>query len=331
MRKPTRARKPLISVVLSFFNEENVIPELIRRLRKAFEGTDCDHELVFVNDASTDRSYQILVEAAGEQDDIRILTTSRNFGHMPCIYAGVEAAQGDAVIYMDADLQDPPELIPEMIRAWKSEDDIDVVYTTRTHRDGEGFFKLLITNLGYRILKYTSNINIALNSGDFRLLSRRAVDEFLKFKEKKPFFRFLVSWIGFKQKQVFYRREARYDGKTKFPFGTKVITQFLEISLVPFSDLPLRFSLLLGFLTSFCSFLYLIGVVVMKACDMNLPGWSAIMAGMLFLGGVQLVVTGMQGLYVGAIYNEVRGRPNFIIRDWFGFEAAPGQRAAANA
>ena len=315
------SRKELISIVLSFYNEGEVIPELIRRLRDVFKELDYDYELVFVNDCSTDNSLDVLIEQSKGFDDIKILNTSRNFGHMPCIYAGLEATTGDAVIYMDADLQDPPELIPEMIEAWKGEDDVEVVFTTRTHRDGEGFFKLWITKWGYRILKFASEVPVHKNSGDFRLLSRRALNHFLKFKEKKPFFRFLVSWIGFRQKQVFYRREKRYAGTSNFSiFSKKVYSQFLEISLIPFSDKPLKLSLLAGFLTSISAFTYLIYIIFTKlAFGWNLPGWSAIMAVILFLGGVQFSVIGILGLYIGSIHKEIQGRPNYIIKDRIGF------------
>ena len=316
-----KSQKELISIVLSFYNEEEVLPELIRRLRNVFKDLNYNHELVFVNDCSTDNSLAILIKESEGQNDIRILNTSRNFGHMSCIYAGLEATEGDAVIYMDADLQDPPELIPEMIDAWKSEDDVEAVFTTRTHRDGEGWFKLWVTKWGYRILKFASEVPIHENSGDFRLLSRRALNEFLKFKEQKPFFRFLVSWIGFKQKQVFYRREKRYAGTSNFSiFSRKVYSQFLEISLIPFSDKPLKVSLLAGFLTSFSAFIYLFYVIFTKlAFGWNLPGWSAIMAVILFLGGVQFSVIGILGLYIGSIHKESKGRPNYIIKDRIGF------------
>lgn len=316
-----KSKRELISIVLSFYNEEGGLTELIRRLRDVFKGLDYDHELIFVNDCSTDNSLNALIEQSKGHDDIRILNTSRNFGHMPCIYAGLEVASGDAVIYMDADLQDPPELIPEMIEAWKSEEDVEVVFTTRTHRDGEGWFKLWITKWGYRILKFASEVPIHENSGDFRLLSRRVLNEFLKFKEKKPFFRFLVSWIGFKQKQVFYRREKRYAGRSNFSvFSRKVYSQFLEISLIPFSDKPLKLSLLAGFLTSISAFAYLAYVIFTKLVfNWNLPGWSAIMAAMLFLGGVQFSVIGILGLYIGSIHKEVKERPNYIIKEKIGF------------
>ena len=316
-----KSQKELISIVLSFYNEEEVLPELIRRIRDVFKGLDYDHELVFVNDCSTDNSLNILIEQSKEHDDIRILNTSRNFGHMPCIYAGLEVSSGDAVIYMDADLQDPPEVIPKMIKAWKSEDDVEVVFTTRTHREGEGALKLWVTKWGYRILKVASEVPIHENSGDFRLLSRRALNQFLKFKEKKPFFRFLVSWVGFKQKQVLYRREKRFAGQSNFSiFSRKVYTQFLEISLIPFSDKPLKISLLAGFLTSISAFIYLFYVIfITLAVGGTVPGWSALMAVMLFLGGVQFSVIGILGLYIGSIHKEVKGRPNYIIKEKIGF------------
>ena len=314
-------RKELISIVLSFYNEGEVIPELVRRLRDVFKDLDYDHELVFVNDCSTDNSLDVLIEKSKGSEDIKILNTSRNFGHMPCIYAGLEATTGDAVIYMDADLQDPPELIPEMIKAWKSENDVEVVFTTRTHRDGEGFFKLWLTKWGYRILKFATEISIQENSGDFRLVSRKAANELLKFKEKMPFFRFLVAWIGFKQKQVFYRREERFAGKTHFSiFSRKVYTQFLEISLVPFSDKPMKISLLLGMLTSIFAFLYLVYILITRfGFGEHLPGWSPIMVTILGLGGVQFIVIGILGLYIASIHKEVKARPNCIIKERIGF------------
>jgi glycosyltransferase involved in cell wall biosynthesis len=317
---PKKREDLVVTVVLSFFNEADVIPELVARLRAAFKRAGVRHELLFVNDASTDNSIEVLKQQAVGHSDILIIDMARNFGHMPCIFAGIHEARGDALIYMDADLQDPPELIPEMIDAWLSEEGVDSVYTTRRRRDGESFIKLWITNVGYRILKYTSNINIAVNSGDYRLISRRVVDELKKFKEKKPFFRFLVTWVGFKQKQVFYDREARFAGQTKFPiFGQKVFVQFLEISLVPFSDLPLRLCLLLGFLTSALALMYMVYVILTRLAGGNLPGWTALMAVVLFLGGIQLIVLGILGLYIGAIHAEVKGRPNYIVKDRFGF------------
>ena len=315
-------RRELISIVFSFFNEAENIPELIARIRAVFSDLpDYDYEMVFVNDCSTDNSFELLNEARRQRDDVVILNTTRQFGHMPGLFAGLEEARGDAVIYMDADIQDPPELIPKMLNAWKSEPDVGLVYTTRTHRDGESTFKLIVTKIGYQILASLSEIPIYKDSGDYRLLSRRALNEVLKFKEKRPFFRFLSNWVGFKHKQVMYRREPRFQGKSKFSiFSRKVYFQFLEISLFPFSDAPLRMSLMLGIATSCFAFFYLMRVLYMKSIDANLPGWTAIMCTLLLMSGIQFIVSGIQGLYIGAIHSEIRGRPNYIIRDKIGRE-----------
>ena len=312
-------QNPYISVVLSFFNEAENIPELVRRLRAVLPPDR--HELIFVNDASTDRSLNLLKELAAGHDDIRVVNMSRNFGVSVCVMAGFRHAKGDAVIYMDADLQDPPELIPTMVEAWQKDPEADVVFTTRRTRAGEGALKLAITKLGYRILHAVSDIELVPNSGDFKLLSRRAVNEVLKLAEQKPFVRGLVTWVGFKQVQVFYDRDARYGGETHFPvLGWKVINNFLESALISFSDVPLKIALVLGFLVSTGAFLWLIGVFVMKFLGYTLGGWAAIMATMLVLGGVQLLTIGVLGLYINAIYRETRQRPHYIVKDTFGFD-----------
>ncbi len=205
---------PGVSLVLSFRNEEACLPELIARLRKVLgderkAGRIRGHELIFVNDASTDASETVLRAHAVGNDDIRIINMSRNFGVSPCVLAGMERSSGDLVIYMDADLQDPPELIPELVRAWKSEPGVGVVHTVRTNRAGESRLKLAITHLGYRILHLSSSIKLPMQAGDFKLVSREVVDHLVAMKEKRPFLRGLVCWIGFKQKTVNYAREAR--------------------------------------------------------------------------------------------------------------------------
>ncbi|PJE68598.1 glycosyl transferase, partial [Candidatus Shapirobacteria bacterium CG10_big_fil_rev_8_21_14_0_10_38_8] len=227
---------------------------------------------------------------------------------------------GDAVIYMDADLQDPPELIPKLITAWKESQDTEIVNTVRITRAGEHPIKLWLTKVGYFLLKSVSDIKITPNAGDFKLLSRKAVNELIKLEEEKPFIRGLVSLVGFKQAQVFYHRDARWGGKTKFPiYSRKVIDNFLESALISFSDAPLKISLLLGFLVSMGAFLYLAIIFIMKLFNLNLPGWSAIMATMFFLGGIQLLTIGVLGLYIGAIYRQTRNRPNYIIKSLVGF------------
>lgn len=314
----------VISVVLSFWNEEEVLPELIRRLRAAFavlidEREIGGYELIFVNDASTDRSEWILREAA-RQGDVKLINMSRNFGVSPCVLAGMLHAQGDAVIYMDADLQDPPELIPELVRAFKDEPDVDVVHTVRKSRAGETRIKLAITRLGYAVLRTVSTIDLPLEAGDFKLLSRRAVNLVTQFREKRPFLRGLVCWIGFQQRIVYYHREPRFAGKTKFRvLGLKVIRNFIDSAVISFSDVPLKAATALGTLFSSVSLLYTSWILLGWLRGAEVPGWSATLVAVLFLGGVQLLSIGILGTYIASIFLEAKGRPNFIIRDMQGF------------
>ncbi|MEI8064261.1 MAG: glycosyltransferase family 2 protein [Verrucomicrobiota bacterium] len=310
---------PVISVVLSFFNEEENIPELVRRLRAVLPPDRS--ELIFVNDVSTDRSLELLKELAVGHTDIKIVNTSRNFGASVCVIAGMRHAKGDVVIYMDADLQDPPELIPTLIETWRADLEVEVVYTTRRTRAGESSLKLLLTRLGYRILHTVSDIELVPNSGDFKLLSRRVVNELLKLNEQKPFVRGMITWVGFKQVQVFYDRDARHAGETHYPvLGWRVISNFLDSALISFSDVPLKIALLLGFIVSVGAFIWLIGVFVMRVFGYTVGGWAAIMTTMLVLGGVQLLTIGMLGLYINAIFRETRHRPTYIVKDTFGFD-----------
>ena len=326
---------PSLSIVLSFANEEEVLPEAIHRLRfvlgkECERGTISRYEVVFVNDASTDGSLAILLDAARDADDIRVINMSRNFGVTPCVLAGLDYASGDLVVYMDVDLQDPPEVIPEMLQAWRAAGGADVVHTIRRSRSGESWFKLAITRQGYRILKFVSSVPIRVEAGDFKLLSRRVVDELQRLPEKRPFMRGLVAWVGFKQTEICYDRQPRRAGKTKFPvFGAKVIQNFLDSALISFSDIPLQLATLLGLLTSLAAFVFLIDIVVEKFLGRNIPGWSAIMATVLFLGGAQMLFLGIQGRYLAAIFLEAKGRPNYIVESTHGFpESQARQRPA---
>ena len=316
-----------LSVVISFFNEEEVFPELIRRLRLVLRrerdnGVLSGYELVFVNDSSVDRSEEVLLAASEGQQDIKIVTMSRNFGVSQCVLAGMEYSSGDLVVYMDADLQDPPETIPDMLSVWREGKDIDVVNTVRLGRKGEPLLKRILTRIGYRILKSVTNINFLVEAGDFKLLSRRAVNHLLLLKEKQPFLRGLVYWIGFNQAVAHYHRQERYSGKTKFPiFNHRVINNFLFSALISFSDVPLKFSLLAGAVTAIFSFCFLICVLVQKfILAYTTPGWTAMMAVMSFLGGMQLLIMGIVGLYINSIFLEVKKRPNYIVARTFGFD-----------
>ena len=311
-----------ISVVLSFYNEENVLPELLKRLRTVFlqmiaEQTIGSYELIFVNDQSKDNSEAIL-RAELSKGDIVLVNMTRNFGVSECVMAGMSQATGDAVIYMDADLQDPPEVIPKMVAAWQAEPDVGVVYTTRTRRDGEHPVKMFITKFGYRLINSISEIELPVDSGDFKLLSRRVVDHLLELKEDKPYIRGLVSWIGYKQVQVHYEREARFDGRhnTKMPVLSKrVLYYWLDRALISFSDAPLKLMLLVGFLISIVSLGYISVVLVQKIMGWYVPGWPAIMSAVLLLGGIQIIMLGFIGLYIGAIFRETKNRPRYLIKE----------------
>ena len=321
-------------MVLSFFNEAENIPELISRLRAVLgrletEGELAGHELIFVNDASTDNSLELLERESAGHDDIRILNMSRNFGGSTCALAGMEYASGDALVYMDSDLQDPPETIPSMLAAYRK-GDVDVVHTVRTAREGETKVKLFITRVGYAILQYTATIKLQVEAGDFKLLSRRAVDHLIQIREKRPYLRGLVSWIGFNQTTVYYRREPRYAGKTKFVvIGPKVIANFFSSALIAFSDIPLQLSSWLGALISLLSAGCSAFLLVKWLAGGQIPGWSLPLALVAFLSGVQLFCIGLLGLYIAAIHVESKRRPNYIVESTAGFRYSPAPSDAA--
>lgn len=311
-----------ISVVLSFYNERSVLPEVLDRMRAVFapliaKNWVSSYELVFVNDNSSDESEKYL-RSELHNGDIVVVNMSRNFGVSECVMAGLAHASGDAVIYMDCDLQDPPEVIPQLIEAWRNDAEAEVVYTTRTRRDGEHWLKMLVTKLGYRFINSISEIELQIDSGDFKLLSRRVVDNLLQLKEDKPYMRGLVSWVGFKQVQVFYERLERFDGRENTKMNVlsrKVIYYWLDRALISFSDAPLKLMLFFGFGLSFVSFLYVLVVLAQKVMGLSVPGWAAIMSAILFLGGVQIMMLGFIGLYIGATFKEVKQRPRYIVKD----------------
>lgn len=311
----------LISIVFSFRNEEKVLLELVRRVDNVFKEylKKYEYELIFVNDDSTDKSLEILMGLREKNKNIKIINMARRFGVTPCVLAGFSEAKGEAVIYMDADLQDPPELIPELTEKW--EEGAEVVHTIRTKRHGENFLKLWLTKKAYKIINYISDIELHENAGDFKLLSRRVVDEILRLKESDPYMRGISRWVGFKQAEVFYERDARFAGESKFRLFNSLnpYREFVR-GITSFSSLPLYFALFFGFFVSAISFIYVVVVIITKFLEMNLPGWSAIMAATLFLGGTILFTIGVLGIYLGKIYDEVKGRPRYIIKNKFGFD-----------
>lgn len=310
---------PLLSVVLSFRNEENVIAELIARLQRALRGAGLAYELVFVNDASTDRSLALLEQHHDEDPAVKVVNMSRRFGVAPCVLAGMRYAQGDAIVYMDADLQDPPELIPELVARWR--EGADVVYTVRTARHGEHFGKMWLTRAAYRAISRLAEVELPEDAGDFKLLSRRVVDQLLALGEHDLYLRGLVSWLGFRQVGVPYERQARAGGETHFPlFGLGPITAFAS-GVTSFSHVPLTFFLLLGFAGAALSLLGLAGLGVACFAGARPPAGSALVAFGALLWSTLAAGIGVVGLYLARIHREVLGRPRYVIESTVGFDA----------
>jgi dolichol-phosphate mannosyltransferase len=318
----------MLSIIFSFRNEEDVLRELIARVRAVLtkekdKNTISGWELIFVNDASDDRSLEVLLQHSQNTNDIKIINMSRTFGVAPCVMAGLAHAHTDAAIYMDADLQDPPELIPEMLKAMR-EQNADVVHTVRRSRQGESAFKLFITKIGYRILNRYSTVAIPQEAGDFKLLGRRVIDHLLKFKEINPFMRGLVAWVGFKQIFIAYDRQPRFAGKSKFfVLGKKVISNFLNSALINFSSVPLKIASYCGLCAIVIDILFAIHTLVQKISGVAIPGWTALMLVIIFIGGIQLFCIGMIGLYLNSVHEQSKMRPNYIIESTYGFNARP--------
>lgn len=311
-------RPPVLSVVFSFRNEEEVLPELLRRLHDTLRPLDIGYEFIFVNDASTDNSLAILTERAKTDESIKIVTTSRRFGQPPCLMAGLRYSRGAAVVYMDADLQDPPEVIPKLIEEWKK--GAEIVYTVRISREGEPWIKLWLTKWAYKAIRYFSEIDLPVEAGEYRLLSRRVVAEMGKFPEKSPYFRGLVNWVGFKKTAVAYRRERRFAGETHFPLlGLEPAKAFLY-ACISYSQKPLFFSLIFGIALLSGAAVYFASLALMAVSGMNVPGWSILFFAVIFLGGTLHFSIGILGLYLKGIYEETKNRPNFIVESTIGFE-----------
>jgi len=311
-RPAARRDRELVSLIVPVFNETEVLPEFFRRATDALSSIpDADYELVFVEDGSHDGSYAMLQGFAEGDARVRVLKFSRNFGHQIAITAGIDHARGDSVVVIDADLQDPPEVVPELVAKWR--EGFDVVYAVRALRAGEGRMKLWTASLFYRILARLTKIEIPVDVGDFRLMSRRAVEQFKQLREKDRFVRGLVSWLGFKQAGVTYERAERFAGATKYPYSKML--KFALDGITSFSTVPLRLATWLGYAASIFAFVYLASVFVQKLAGVTVEGWATIMVAMLFLGGVQLICLGILGEYIGRIFNEIKPRPIYIVEE----------------
>lgn len=298
------------SVVVPVFNEEEVLQETYRRLTQVMEGLASPYEIVFVDDGSTDRSPEILDRLALEDPRVRVIHFSRNFGHQAAITAGMDYAQGEAVIVIDADLQDPPEVIPEMVAKWQ--EGYEVVYGKRAKREGETYFKRVTAAFFYRLLRAMTEIDIPLDTGDFRLMDRKVVEVMKLLREKNRFIRGLVAWVGFRQVALEYVRHRRFAGTTKYPL--RKMLKLAWDGITAFSHKPLKLAAYLGFALSFLSFVYLVVIVVLKLLGKStVPGWASLAVINLFFSGIILIILGIMGEYLGRIYDEAKNRPLYVV------------------
>ena len=306
------SERQLLTVVVPVFNEIEGIDAFYDRTKAVLDGlSGLDHEFVFVDDGSSDDSAERLAELSRRDPTIRVIKFSRNFGHQIAITAGIDHARGDAIVVIDADLQDPPESIGDFVEKWRS--GYDVVFGVRSGRDGETRGKLWTAKLFYRLLRRSTNVEIPVDVGDFRLMSRRSARVLRGMREKDRFVRGLVSWMGFRQVGVPYHRDARHAGETKYPYRKMV--KFALDGITSFSSAPLKLASWMGYLASGLAFLYLASVFVQKAMGATIQGWATIMVALLFLGGVQLICLGIIGEYIGRIFNEIKGRPMYVVEE----------------
>jgi glycosyltransferase involved in cell wall biosynthesis len=315
----------LLSVVAPVYNEDGTVGEFFTRVCAALDGLP--FELILVNDGSTDGSALVLDQIAAGDPRVRVVHLSRNFGHQTALTAGLDHATGDAVVMLDADLQDPPELIPTMLDHWRA--GCDVVYAVREHRDGESRFKLSTAHWFYRLFDKLAQVELQHNSGDFRLLDRRPLNALLAMRERNRFLRGMTVWVGYTQAAVPYRRDPRYAGETKYTLSKML--RFSLDAISSFSHRPLQLATLLGFMISTLAFIAIPIVVVLRILGSYLPGFSALTIVVLLLGGIELIAIGIIGEYVGRIYDEVKGRPLYLVRARRNLPDPEGRRDALSA
>jgi dolichol-phosphate mannosyltransferase len=314
------------SLIIPIYNEEENIGELYRRVGSVMDRLDESVELIFINDGSQDHSLKLIRELQEKDDRICYLSLGRNFGHQIAVTAGLNFARGQAVIILDADLQDPPELIPDLLEKWRQ--GYQVIYAQRTKRKREGWFKRFTAYVFYRLLKQLADVDIPTDTGDFCLMDRRVVDLLNSMPEQNRYIRGLRSWVGFRQTAIQFERDPRFAGEVKYTFR-KSFTLAVN-SLVSFSKVPLRLSTYLGLFSAFLAALMALLVLYWRLYqpDSPLTGFAAIMIAILFLGSVQLVCIGILGEYIGRIYEEVKGRPLYTLAEVSGFEKIPRSQTA---
>lgn len=311
------AKPPLLSLVIPVYNEEKTIPELVKRLRglltilkeKHRFGKE-DAEILFVNDGSRDGTFDVLKKFCESEPGFFLLNLSRNYGHQLAITAGIDTARGETVAVMDGDLQDPPEFVADLYA--KMSEGYDVVYARRKKREGESFFKLITAHVFYRILKKLTRFEIPIDTGDFRIMSRRVTNVLVSMKEQHRYIRGLIAWIGFRQTGLEYDRDERFDGETKF--SVSKMLKFALDGITSFSSAPLKFSSYLGFTSAFFGALYTIYILYLKLfTDNTIQGWTSVMIIVLVLGGIQLIALGMIGEYLSRVHDQSKNRPLYVI------------------
>ncbi|HEY2861728.1 MAG TPA: glycosyltransferase family 2 protein [Terracidiphilus sp.] len=302
-----------VSVVVPCYNEQDVLAECHRRLAAVLDGAGLNYECIFVDDGSHDHTWLQLVEMQRTNPDAVVaVSLSRNFGHQPAVSAGLSLARGRAVVIIDADLQDPPELIPEMVTIWRSGS--EVIYGLRESRDGESQFKLASAKLFYWLIGQLSDVQIPADAGDFRLIDRRVVDVMLSMPERHRLLRGICSWTGFVQTPLRYERAPRFAGTTKYPLK-KMLILALD-GIISFSTVPLRLLTLAGTLTAAVAFAGIVWALTVRVFTHRwVEGWTTLFIGLLFFSGMQMISLGIMGEYIGRIYTEVKQRPLFVIRD----------------
>jgi len=299
-------------VVIPAYNEQEVIAETYKRLTGVMAGMGEPYELIFVNDGSSDSTARLVAEFSSSDPSVRLINFSRNFGHMAAISAGMEYARGQAIFIIDADLQDPPEIFPQMAEKWR--EGYHVAYGKRIKRKGESLFKRLSAKVFYRFIRQLTTVDIPPDTGEFRLIDRKVCDAINKLPEKSRYIRGLVSWVGFKQTAVEYVREERFAGVTKYPLR-KMIT-FAMDAITSFSHKPLKLATMVGFLISLLSFFYMLYVFYQVFfTDQTITGWASTVAIILFTQGIVLMLLGLMGEYIGRIYRELQNRPLYIVQE----------------
>jgi len=312
VRRKQKMMTPAYTIIAPIFNEVENIPELYRRICEVMDNADKPWELVMVDDGSTDGSADLIRELAAADQRVRPVIFARNFGHQIAVTAGLDYSRGEAVVIIDADLQDPPEVILEMIAKWRQ--GYEVVYAVRSEREGETWFKEFTASLFYRLIYRITDVDIPLDTGDFRLLDRKVVDVMGQMRERHRFLRGMSVWVGFKQTGVEYKRAARFAGETKYPL--KKMLKFATDAITSFSYFPLQMAMYLGFISAGISILVIPVVIAMRlAGSQAFFGQASTLIAVLFLGGVQLISLGILGEYVGRLYDEAKGRPLYIVSE----------------